>query len=270
MKTARMHILHLTGTMAAASLAISAPRAQAQDIGGVFDMGTMTATAAMDPVIEQSRRMSIRKGQGDPLPGRGTRSLTRGLAQGFTANAGAPSAGALRASAATLSYRPSAAVRKANFARFVERSRAKDPASAAKLAEVFRTTDVMASASGWMKPYGLSHTNVADAAAVYLTIAWLTVHGRTNDPGQAEVRAVRNQFAASAGSAPGFRGASDAIKQELSEAMIVQAMLIAQYANMAESKPDLMKKVQSAVAAGAKNTFGFDLRSMNLSANGLR
>lgn len=247
----------------------------AQDIGGVFDMGLMTGTAAMDPVIEQSREMAIRKGQGDPLPGRGgSRSLTAGLGNAFTANAGAGGtrrtpAPITPADAAKLVYQPSAAVRKANFARFVEKSRAVDPDGAARLETLFRNTDVMGMAQGWMRPYGMTSTNVADAAAVYLTTAWLATRGSSEDPDPTRMRAVRRQVASAMSATPEFATATDAQKQELAEAMIVQALLVTQFVEAAKAQPQLMDAVKGAVAQGASSTFGFDLRSMELSEEGL-
>lgn len=258
------------GALLSAALSLAAPGARAQDIGGVFDMGLMTGTAAMDPVIEQSREMAIRKGQGDPLPGRGrSRSLTAGLANAFTAEPG-PGRPAAPVDSAVLTYRPSAAVRKANFAAFVEKSRASDPDGAAKLAELFRTTDVIGMAEGWMRPYGMVPSNAADAAAVYLTTAWLATQGSSDDPDPVEMRAVRDQMASAMSATPEFRAATDAQKQELSEAMIVQAILVTQFVEMAKKQPGLMAPVKDAVARGAQSTFGFDLRSMQLSERGLR
>lgn len=244
--------------------------ANAQDIGGVFDMGMLTGTASMDPVIEQSREMAIRKGEGDPLPGRPRAgSLMSSLSRALTFDAGATT-GPAHIDAPSLTYRPSTAVRKANFARFVERSRAHDPEGSAKLAQLFKTTDVMAVASDWMKPYGLVSTNVADTTAVYLATAWLATRGRSDDPDPAAMRAVREQVASAIAAAPDFRKASDAQKQELAEAMTVQAILISQYVDAAKSQPKLMKSIRDGVATGARRTFGFDLRSMELTGRGLR
>ena len=258
--------------VAALSCAVALPySASAQDIGGVFDMGVMTGTAAMDPVIEQSRERAIRQGAGDPLPGRGgSRSLTAGLKSAFSADVARGAAPPAPVDETALVYRPSASVRKANFARFVEKSRAADPDGADKLAELFRSTDVMGLAQQWMQPYGLSTSNVADAAAVYLTSAWLATRGSANDPQPAHMSAVRDQMASAIVAAPEFRSATDAQKQELAEAMIVQAILVSQYVEVARTRPDLMDAVQGAVAEGAKSTFGFDLRSLQLSERGLR
>lgn len=265
-----MPIARLSCILSGACLLASAVPAHAQDIGGVFDMGTLTATASMDPVIEQSREMAIRKGEGDPLPGRPRAgSLMSSLSQALSFEGGIAAA-PVHVDTATLTYRPSAAVRKANFARFVERSRERDPEGSARLARLFKTTDVIGTANGWMKPYGLVSTNVADATAVYLTTAWLATRGRSDDPAPETMRAVRSQVASAIASTPDFRTASDAQKQELAEAMIVQAILISQYVDAAKSNPSLMRSVKGAVASGARKTFGFDLRSMQLSDRGLR
>lgn len=242
--------------------------AEAQDIGGVFDMGTMTGTASMDPAIEQSREMAIRRGERDPLPGRprAGRPLTQSLAGAFARSRAAPDAAS---DLAWLTYRPSTSVRAANFARFVESSRQHDPDGAERLALLLKQ-DVLGEADKWMKPFGLVSTNVADATAVYLVHAWLATRGRSDDPSLAQMKSLRAQVVSAMLSTPEFRVASDAEKQEMAEAMIVQATLASQFVELAKTRPDFMPMVKKTVAQGAQNTFGFDLRKMDLTDAGLQ
>ncbi len=256
--------------LAAFTLFASALPTHAQDIGGVFDMGGLTGTAAMDPVIEQSRDRAIRKGEKDPLPGRpGARAQPpmRTIFRSFADRKAEPIPAA-RASA--LTYAPSPARRKANFARFVERSRQQDPDGAAKLAAMFEKEDVIKAANDWMKPYGMATTNVADATAVYLTSAWLTAHGQTQDPSQATMRAVQQQVASAMIATPEFLSSGDTEKQELAEIMIVQAIMIAQFGELAAKTPTLMPAIKKAAAQGAANSLGIDLNALTMTEAGLR
>lgn len=228
---------------------------------GAFDMGMLTNTLAQDHVTKSEQARASARSRGVSLS---PRSLSPLLSRpsGLTDRP--------RASAAQLTYSPSASVRRANFARFVERTRAKDPRTAANLQRLFETQDVMAMADGWMAPYGLTCTNVADAMAVYLTTAWLASRGSDADAEKSKMLAVRDQIASAIGATPQFATASDGQKQEVAEAMIVQAILASQYATAAQKDPKLMSAVKEAVATGAERTFGFDIRSLELTSQGLR
>lgn len=257
---ARIRICVFSLTVAALVAPVAVP---AQDIGPALDPGVMVGWAGGEAVrYDNQRRSGGRTSMGSSARALNVRSFAPSLRS-------APS-GAVRVNPAALTYRPSAEVRKANFARFVEKSRAQDPEGAAKLERFFRSTDVMGLANQWMKPYGMVSSNVADATAVYLTTAWLATKGSSEDPDPATMRAVRSQVASAISSTSEFANATDAQKQELAEAMIVQAILVSQYAEAAKGNPELMRTVQDAVATGARTSFGFDLRSLNLSAKGLR
>ncbi len=255
----------LSRTLALA-LSITAMPLAAQDITGVFDMGLLTGDAAMDPVIEQSREMAIRNGEADPLPDRPrTRPLPSNLARtwGRSAEPIPPSA------LSQLTYRPSQSVRRANFARFVERSRAADPQGAQKLAEALESTDVIAAAEREMAPMGLSPANVADATSVYLANAWMLLNNKVDDPSPVAMRALRDQIASAMIATPELRTTDDAGKQELAEAMIIHAIMISQYIEVGKASPDSMPAIQNAVASGVAGTLGMDLRGKTLDESGL-
>ena len=231
----------------------------AQDIGPALDPGIMVGWAGGDAVRQGFEQRSATRA----APGVDVRSLMPNL--------GSQPVGAVSdKQAAALDYRPSTAQRKANFARFVERSRAADPQAAAALENLFATNDVMAMADGWMKPYGMTATNVADASAVYLATAWLATRGSAQDPDPSVMRGLRAQLVSAMTATEDFRSATNAQKQELAEAMVVQALLVSQFVEAAKARPELMAPVQQAVARGARNAFGFDLQNMELTEQGLR
>jgi hypothetical protein len=168
-----------------------------------------------------------------------------------------------------LSYRLSLAVRKRNLAQFVEKSRSTNPAGAAQMEQLFAATDVMGQIDKAMTTVGLRPNNVADAYAVYWTSAWLGARGRNEDLPKAQMIAVRNQAANALLAAPQFRSATDAQKQELAEAMLIQAALISASIDNAKSDPALMVKLKVAIAQGAKG-MGLDLDRMTLTSQGFR
>lgn len=173
-------------------------------------------------------------------------------------------------SAAALSYQPSAAVRKRNFAQFVERARAVDPDGAGKLETLLNSMNVIGEVQKKIGHYGMRTDNLADALAVYLASAWFAIRASTDDPTPAQMRGLRNQVARAIGASPEFARASDAMKQQLAEANLIQAVIISGYAETAKAKPALRAQIASAVAKGARQSYGLDLRAMSLSGRGLQ
>jgi hypothetical protein len=169
----------------------------------------------------------------------------------------------------SLSYRLSLAVRKRNLAQFVEKSRSTNPVGAAQMEQLFASTDVMGQIDKAMASEGLRSNNVADAYAVYWTNAWLGVRGRNEDLPKAQMIMVRNQAANALLATSQFRAATDAQKQELAEAMLIQAALISASIDQAKSDPTLMAKLKVAIAQGAKG-MGLDLDKMTLTSQGFR
>lgn len=167
-------------------------------------------------------------------------------------------------------FRPSLEVRQRNLAQFVTRTRTADPQGAAQLEQLFTSTDIIGEIGKALAPYGLKTNDVADAMAVYVVTAWYGVRGRDDDPTRAQLTAVRGQMANATGSVPQFAAATDAQKQELAEAMLIQAALVGQAVTAAKGQPALLEGVKKAVAQGASATFNFDLRTLRLTDQGLR
>jgi hypothetical protein len=182
-----------------------------------------------------------------------------------------PQARALQGQAvdrAALLYRPSATVRKRNMAQIVERLRRVDPAGAADLQRTFATRDLIAEIGGVMRPAGLRSDNVADAVATYLVTAYYRVRGSTEGE-PAEFKAVSAQVGRALGADPAFASASDPLKQEIAEAMLVQAVLANQAVQAAQKQPSAMPAIKAAIGQGTHSSFGLDLMRVHLGADGL-
>ena len=214
---------------------------------GAFDMGMLTNSLSQGALVqsEEARAGSERM----------LRSVTR-----------APRGGAVNR--AVILYRPDAAVRKRNLNGFVARLRRVDAASAADLKRTFARRDLIAEISGVMRPVGLDPNNVADAIAIYLVTAYYGVRGST-DGEPAEFKAVSAQVARAISADPSFASASDALKQEIAEGMLIQAVLANQAVEAAQKQPAAMPQVKAAIAKGARSAFGFDVTRMRLGPNGL-
>ncbi|WP_102127654.1 DUF6683 family protein [Deinococcus planocerae] len=167
-------------------------------------------------------------------------------------------------------FRPSPEVRKRNLAGFVAKTRAADPQGAAELERLFASTDVIGEIGKALAPSGLRTDDVADATAVYLVAAWYGVRGRDDDPSRAQLTAVRDQMARALANTPRFTAATDAQRQELAEAMLIQAALVSASVGAAKGQPAALGQVKAAVARGARATLNLDLTTVQLTDRGLQ
>lgn len=162
---------------------------------------------------------------------------------------------------------PSQTRRTANLARFVERSRAVDPAGAERMAALFASTDVIGQMAPPLAAHGLRINDLADAYAVWWINAWQATRG-TNDPSdRATTLAVRDQARRALASIAEIRGASDAAKQEFSEALLIQAALIDSAVDQSKGNRAQLRAVAAAAAKGAR-AMGVDLSGMTLTDRG--
>jgi hypothetical protein len=215
---------------------------------GVFDMGALTNSLAQGAVI-QSETARAR-----------TNQIFREMERTPQAHA---------VDRAALVYQPSTTVRKRNMAQIVERLRPVDPAAAADMQRSFARSDPIVGIGAVMRPVGLSPNNVADAIATYLVTAYYGVRGSTEGE-PAEFKAVSAQVARTLTADRQFAVSSDALKQEVAEGMLIQAVLANQAVQAAQKQPSAMPAVKAAIDQGARSSFGINLTQMRLGANGLR
>jgi hypothetical protein len=215
---------------------------------GVFDMGALTNSLSQGAII-QSETARAR-----------TSGLFRPRAQAPQSQAGDP---------AVLLYRPSMTARKRNMSQIVERLRHVDPAGAADLQRTFANRDPIAEIDRVMRPVGLRPDNVADAVATYLVTAYYGVRGSTEGE-PAEFKAVSAQVGRALRADPVFTGSSDAVKQEMAEAMLIQAVLANQAVQAAQKQPSAMPAIKAAIRQGSRARFGMDLMRVRLGEDGLR
>jgi hypothetical protein len=165
-------------------------------------------------------------------------------------------------------YTPSKSARKKNLANFVAKTRATDPAGAAQMEQVFASGDIIEQIDGMMQAKGLSVSNAADAYAVWWVNAWEVANGITSgESSSRQLKAVSAQAARGFASTAQFVNATDAQKQEMAEAMLIQAALIDSSAEAYANDPAMKQKLADAVRQGAKKT-GLDLDAMTLTEDG--
>ena len=225
--------------------------AAAQELGGGFgaalNIGTLGVTVAQG---EATRQMFGRYAR----PGSSSSSARRVRTR--------------KASAASLSYRRSAAVSKRVLEAFVTVITRNDPKTEATVRGEIARADPMAKLAVEMRKHGLRENNLAAGMAVYLVQAWYGAHGRTAS-GDAVYRAVSRQAARVFGAMPTLARASDTTKQETSESMVLYGSLYEDAIVAAKKDPATLAKVKANIATHARNTLGFDLAALRLGPNGL-
>jgi hypothetical protein len=164
-------------------------------------------------------------------------------------------------------YTPSISVRKKNLANFVAKTRATDPAGADQMEQVFASGDIIEIVDGALKGKGLTVSNAADAYAVWWVSAWQAANGDTSERSNATYKAVSGQAARGFANSPEFAKATDAQKQEMAEAMLVQTVMIDQMNEASAGDPAMKQKLADAVKQGAKAS-GIDLDTMTLTEQG--
>ena len=175
-----------------------------------------------------------------------------------------------QAQPAQFAFRPDPAVRQQVHARVLRQAQKLDPDSAAKLRPLLTSGTLDRQASAYLRRYGMSANNVADTTALFLVSAWLATRASDADPSRAHLIGVRNQAAAAMASNPGMARASNAMKQEIAEANLIQAVITGQFATAAKQNPKQAPAIRAAAAKGVRDSYGIDLLSLQLTSSGLR
>lgn len=169
--------------------------------------------------------------------------------------------------ASVLHYAPSKQRRTANLAGFVAKSRQADPAAAQALETLFAQGDFIEKIGGQIEPHGFHVDNVADAYTIWWITAWQASRGRNDTPSAPTNKAVQAQAARALSATPNLAGANDAAKQQLAEALLIQAVMLDAAVDQAKGNPTQMKAVSAAAAQGARG-MGLDMATMELTEQG--
>jgi hypothetical protein len=164
-------------------------------------------------------------------------------------------------------FPPSASRTRKNLQNFADITRATDPAQADRMEALFASTDIIGEIGNVMANFGLSRNNAADAFALYWIVSWQAAHGDTSTPSPAMAKSVAKQTARGLSQSPNFKAATDAQKQEMAEALMLQAAMIDGHMAVAGDNPAQLKAVAKAVLQGAKAS-GLELGTMTLTEEG--
>lgn len=243
----RTHAKYSAILLAGLSILLTGNAPARADFSGPLSPGAFEATLNMGPIAETLRRQMQRKGNQDPAATEATRPLRPD----------------------SFRYIPSKARRAANLASFVAKSRAADPKGADDLAQLVASRDIIEEMRAPLAKYGMRIDNLADAYTVWWIGAWQATRGSTDDPSQAATAAVKQQVMRTMASVPEFANANDSLKQSMSEALFMQALLLGVGLEQAKGNAAQTKAIGRAAAEGARG-MGLDLAAMTLTDEGFK
>lgn len=181
----------------------------------------------------------------------------------------APAAPPAAAEPAKLRFTPTLEARKANFQRLVDQRRGgADAATLRQFETLLADPAFMRQVEGELAKRGLRADSMADAFAIWWIQAWQTVHGQTDDPSPAAIRAVRAQAGRAMLTLPGLLAAPDAGKQAFAEGLLVQAVLMGTALEQVKADPAQVRRLAASVRAAARSQAGLDLTAMTLTDAG--
>lgn len=234
---------------AAAATMVASPAASAQDLGGALNLGQLGATIGVSNAMrgQVSRRSSFA-----PVPSRG-----------------APATSSVAPTRpAAMTFRADPARQKATVNKWIARISKAEPKTAQQISASFQRQSLNQMAGPWLGRYGMRTDNGADAAAAYLSIAWLIARGNGGDPSRAQITGLRDQLVRAMSVTPGWVNAGNSLKQEFADSLLLQATVNGALLEGAKGDQRRSQAVADAVANGAKSAFGVDVRQVNLTSNG--
>jgi hypothetical protein len=169
---------------------------------------------------------------------------------------------------ASLNFSPSPRIRNASVERLFTQMRSVDPENAKKIEAQYGGGRLFQALDGALKGYGLTTNNVADSMTVWLINVWMGANGRSDNPSNAEIKAVRNQIADTLAGSPDFANANDAAKQELSDALLVNAAVIGGAVDDPAAKTAEGSAMLKKVTRKLGSDLGLDLTAMKISTEG--
>jgi hypothetical protein len=172
------------------------------------------------------------------------------------------------AAVSRLSFAPSISRRRENLAGFVRSAKLANMRGGSELESVFADGDIIQKIGESLVPYGLKTNNLADAYAVYWMSMWEASRGivssQTSKP---QALAVRKQVADALLASEQIVNSSETAKQQLVEALLVDAALVTGYLAQANGDRQLLEKIANMSKANALKA-GLDLDAMDLTPNG--
>jgi hypothetical protein len=166
----------------------------------------------------------------------------------------------------TFTFKSDGARTRQNLRNFIART--PSPAGRAELEKIIAAQPtIMSDIREGIKTYGYDAHDVADAYAMWWIMAWLASEVRMEEPDRAMAQNVARQVRSAFAATPDFANTTDAQRQEYAEALLLQAMILAELIKAAGDNPEIAAQLPEIARQGAKAS-GLDLRLMTLTPNG--
>lgn len=166
-----------------------------------------------------------------------------------------------------LEYLPSLERRQANLSELAEQRQVKHLKGATELEALLSSTQVIEAIEQTIEPYGLGVNNIADAYTLWWITAWQASEGELSKIDRQTVQAVKRQAMLIWLANPKLAQATDAHKQAIAEALLIQALLTQAAISKAGDDQYAKQVVMEAVRQGAASS-GLALEQMQLTAQG--
>jgi hypothetical protein len=115
--------------------------------------------------------------------------------------------------------------------------------------------------------YGYDARDVSDAYAMWWIMVWLASEVSLKEPDREMAQNVSRQVRAAFAATPEFENTDDAQRQEYAEALLLQAMILAELIKAADANPEVAAQLPAIARKGAKAS-GIDLSLMKLTQDG--
>lgn len=166
-----------------------------------------------------------------------------------------------------LEYTPSLERRQTNLNQLAEQRQVKHLKGADELEALLSSTQVIDAVEQTIQPYGLVINNIADAYTLWWITAWQASEGESVVIDKEIAQAVKQQAMMIWLANPQLAEASDENKQEIAEALLIQALLTQAAMSRAGDDKSAKQAVKDAVRQGAASS-GLALEQMQLTEQG--
>lgn len=228
--------------------ALVACSATAQDLGGALDLGQLGSTIGVSNAVRHH--------------------VTGSKASKQSGSRAAPLVAKQASSAGSLRFTADSQRRERTVQQWLASTAKSDPKTAAQFKTFFKQQNLGRIATEYLRPYGMTPSNGADAAAMYLSGAWLVTKNDLGDPTNAQMRGLRDQLASAMAATPGWANSSNETKQAFADALLLQSVVNSSLLQSAQGDAGRLREVKKAVAEGVRKSFGLDLTKLTLSNQG--
>lgn len=166
-------------------------------------------------------------------------------------------------------FKVSASVRKKTITTFIKQLETSDPASAQVFGLLLSSQDMFALVqSEAFDKYGMRTNNMADTFSLLIGVLHDAANGVVTDATIAQAQGLRNQMAKLLILTPEQIPPTDSGKQELSDLMLLNSLVLAASLEAAKNDPKLLQQISDQISTMTKTQMGVDLKAMILTDNG--